>query len=274
MAAAKVRDTREFQPYNMPRFAARTVDNVSYLLPHLQPSMTLLDCGCGPGSITLGLARAIEPGEVVGIDLNPRAIEQAQEAAANSGLTNVTFEVGDIYELPFNDGRFDAALAHNLFEHVPDRLAAAKAILRVLRPGGVLGTNDVADGGVAMRGNANPDVESAYAFYYRWQALKGSNYRFGMQAQSVLLRAGFENVITHAQAPTHGTPEARAQEVANRLRALASPEALQVGKEQGWADEADFERWRAALKAWAEHPESFAIRIAAGAIGWKPTVRE
>ena len=43
----------------------------SFLLPHLRSGIRLLDCGCGPGSITIGLAEAVAPGEVVGIDLEP-----------------------------------------------------------------------------------------------------------------------------------------------------------------------------------------------------------
>src|SRR6188472_2086916 len=47
----------------------RTAENsAAYLLPHLQPGMDLLDVGCGPGTITLDLARLVAPGHVVGVD--------------------------------------------------------------------------------------------------------------------------------------------------------------------------------------------------------------
>ena len=55
------------------RFAA---DRAGFLLPHLRPGMSLLDCGCGPGSITLGLADVVTPGSVVGVDREPRQIER------------------------------------------------------------------------------------------------------------------------------------------------------------------------------------------------------
>src|SRR5687768_14970495 len=52
-----------------------------FLLPHLSSGMRLIDCGCGPGSITLGLAEAIAPGEVVGVDVSEGALEAARTLA-------------------------------------------------------------------------------------------------------------------------------------------------------------------------------------------------
>ena len=42
--------------------------SAGYLLPHLRPGMRVLDFGCGPGTISVGLAKAIEPGELHGVD--------------------------------------------------------------------------------------------------------------------------------------------------------------------------------------------------------------
>jgi ubiquinone/menaquinone biosynthesis C-methylase UbiE len=76
--------------------------------------MALLDCGCGVGSITLGLAAAVAPGEVVGVDLQPAQLERARALAAERGATNVRFEAADVYALPFSDASFDAVFAHTL----------------------------------------------------------------------------------------------------------------------------------------------------------------
>ena len=104
-------------------------------MPHLRPGMRLLDCGCGPGSITVGLAEAVAPGEVIGLDLQPSQIERARLLAAERAISNVRFEVGDVSRLPFPDASFDAAFAHTLLLHLRDRVGALREIRRVLEAG-------------------------------------------------------------------------------------------------------------------------------------------
>ncbi len=55
--------------------------NTSHLLPHLKPGMQVLDFGCGPGTIFVGLARAVAPGMLHGIDMEASQIEMARDAA-------------------------------------------------------------------------------------------------------------------------------------------------------------------------------------------------
>ena len=57
-------------------------DACAYLMPHLTPGLRVLDVGCGPGSISAGLAEAIAPGELRGIDIEPSQVEMAAQAAA------------------------------------------------------------------------------------------------------------------------------------------------------------------------------------------------
>ena len=85
--------------------AARTASReVAFFLSHLRSGMRVLDVGCGPGSITLGLAEVVAPAEVVGVDLQPAQVEQARALATERQATNVRFEVASIYELPFPNG--------------------------------------------------------------------------------------------------------------------------------------------------------------------------
>src|SRR5882672_418699 len=70
----------------------RTVENsAAYLLPHLASGASVLDVGCGPGTITLDFAARVAPARVVGIDAADAAIEAATAAAAEAGAANVEF---------------------------------------------------------------------------------------------------------------------------------------------------------------------------------------
>ena len=65
-----------------------------FFLPYLRPGMTVLDCGCGPGSLTLEIAERVAPGQVMGIDLDPGQCERAQALAVAQRTANVRFEAG------------------------------------------------------------------------------------------------------------------------------------------------------------------------------------
>ena len=73
--------------------------HAGYLLPSLSPGLRLLDFGCGPGTITLGLAALVRPGEVHGVDLEESKIEMARAAAEAGGHDNTAFHVGNVYRV-------------------------------------------------------------------------------------------------------------------------------------------------------------------------------
>src|SRR6059058_5580410 len=72
--------------YMMRRYAAR---DAAFFLPVLKPGMALLDCGCGPGTITVGLAEMVASGSVVGVDVEPSQIELANKTVQDRGLPNI-----------------------------------------------------------------------------------------------------------------------------------------------------------------------------------------
>jgi SAM-dependent methyltransferase len=121
----------------------RTAENSApYLLPSLRPGLDLLDVGCGPGTITVDLARLVAPGRVVGIDVAEAPLAEARAAAARDGV-EVSFGVGDVYSLEFEDDSFDVVHAHQVLQHLTDPVAALREMARVCRPGGVLAVRDV-----------------------------------------------------------------------------------------------------------------------------------
>jgi ubiquinone/menaquinone biosynthesis C-methylase UbiE len=115
----------------------RTVDNsAAYLAPHLTTGISVLDVGCGPGTITADIGRRVAPGRVLGIDASAKVIEEARRDAA--GGSNVEFSVGDLCALPIDDDTFDIVHAHQVLQHLPDPVAALREMKRVCKPGGLV----------------------------------------------------------------------------------------------------------------------------------------
>src|SRR5262249_58663056 len=84
-----------------------------------------------------------------GLDLSKDTLEDARRDASARGLTNLKFQEGSVYTLPFADGTFDVVYAHQVFQHLRERGAALREVLRVLRPGGLAAIRDVDWGTVA-----------------------------------------------------------------------------------------------------------------------------
>ncbi|KAF8495038.1 S-adenosyl-L-methionine-dependent methyltransferase, partial [Gautieria morchelliformis] len=100
--------------------------------------LQILDVGCGPGTITADLASLVPKGHVTGLEYAPEVLTQARSTAAQRGLTNIEFVVGDVNGLDFPDGTFDVVHAHQVLVHVGDPVQALREMRRVAKPGGIV----------------------------------------------------------------------------------------------------------------------------------------
>lgn len=120
----------------------------AHLLPHLRPGASLLDVGCGPGSITATFLPYVSPGgRVVGIDSSAEVIATAQaqfgsSSSSSASGANIEFMAGDLFKLPFEDDKFDFVHAHQVIVHLPlDKVPAAlREMRRVCKKDGGLVT--------------------------------------------------------------------------------------------------------------------------------------
>lgn len=127
----------------------RTVENSApHLVAHLLTGASILDVGCGPGTITTDLADRVKPGEVIGIDAAEAVISRATALLTDGTTPNCRFAVGDVYALDFPDNRFDIVHAHQVLQHLKDPVAALAEMYRVTRPGGIIAVRDVDYGGM------------------------------------------------------------------------------------------------------------------------------
>src|SRR5262249_31556758 len=101
-------------------------DSAAYLLPHLEPGSSVLDIGCGPGTITADLAERVAPGEVRAVDQSADVLDVARAEAERRNLANVSFATADVHQLDFPDDTFDVVHAHQVLQHVADPVQALR----------------------------------------------------------------------------------------------------------------------------------------------------
>lgn len=188
----------------------RTADNsAAYLVPHLRPGLTLLDVGCGPGTITTDLAQLVAPGMVVGMDAAAEVLAQAEDHARGLGLTNVRFEVGNLFALKYEDLSFDVIHAHQVLQHLTDPVSALAEMRRVLRVGGLLAIRDGDFGGFRWAPD-DPLLNRWMELYLDITTRNGHNAMVGPSLLGLAQQAGFEDITVSSTNWTFADPASRA----------------------------------------------------------------
>ncbi|MGQ0776233.1 MAG: methyltransferase domain-containing protein [Pseudonocardiales bacterium] len=187
----------------------RTAENsAAYLIPHLRPGQQILDVGCGPGTITIDLAQLVTPGSVIGLDKAAQPLEQARADAAEQGVRNVTFAVGDVYNLAYPDDTFDIVHAHQILQHLPDPVAALGELRRVCRASGYVAARD-ADYAAMTWYPPDPRLDRWLDMYRRVARANHAEPDAGRRLLSWCRAAGFGETTTSATAWCYATAEER-----------------------------------------------------------------
>ena len=104
----------------------------------------VLDVGCGPGRISVRLAKLNPRFKIDGIDLSKNMLRLAVQTAAREGVArNTNFTLGDAKQIPFPDKTFDLVMCHNFLHQLPEPLTAVKEIKRVVKENGAILIRDV-----------------------------------------------------------------------------------------------------------------------------------
>lgn len=265
----KERYTLGYSPQTIQQLQRRSAaKEAGFLLPHLSAGMHLLDCGCGPGSITVGLAEAVAPGRVVGVDIEPSEYRSAWLQAAKRGGINLHFGCADVYRLPFADNAFDAAFLHNVLSHLRQPLEILKGIYRLLRPGGVIGISHPDFSG-SLISPSDPLLDRDRELYWRLVEHNGGNPAIGKQQRDLLHDAGFVRVEAVAKYSTVGTQDG-VRMCAQRGGRMSRGSAIaQQMIDLGWTDRSELERIIDAWERWGEDPGAFMANATVTAVGWK-----
>ena len=187
----------------------RTAENsAAYLLPHLAEGNDVLDVGCGPGTITVGLAQRVHPGRVIGLDPAGEALMRAAELAEAADVDNVLFEQGDVHSLPYADDAFDVVHAHQLLQHLRDPVQALVELARVCRNGGVIAVRD-ADYAAMSWYPEMPGLTRWRELYRAVAQRNGGHPDAGRQLLAWAHEAGFQDVTSSAGVWCYSGPEDR-----------------------------------------------------------------
>jgi ubiquinone/menaquinone biosynthesis C-methylase UbiE len=233
----------------------RTLENsAAYLLPYLRPEQTVLDVGCGPGTITAELAARTE--RVVAVEMTEQALDLARAEIGGRGLTNVDFVVSDAHALDLPDDSVDVVHAHQVLQHVADPVQALREMRRVCRPGGVVAVRDSDYAGFTWWPQL-PELDTWMSLYQQAATANGGQPQAGRQLLSSALAAGFTDITATSSTWCFASGPDRAYwggMWADRI--LASAMATQI-EAQGLASRAELEQVSRGWLAWAAAPDGW-----------------
>lgn len=185
----------------------------------LRPGEVVLDLGSGGGlDAFLAADRVGDGGRVIGVDMTPEMVAKARENAAKVQAANVEFRLGEVEHLPVADGSVDVILSNCVINLVPDKRAAFREAIRVLKDGGRLAISDVV-ATAPIPDDLRSDME-AYTGCVAGAAPVD-------ELRAILEEAGFSEVrITVDEASRARMAEWFPDSEANRVVASASIEAV------------------------------------------------
>ena len=234
----------------------RTAENsAAYLLPHLAAGHRILDVGCGPGTLTVDLARRVGPdGSVIGIDLSPAVVQEATAHASAEEVGNVSFRTGDFRAGDLTEGSFDVVHAHQVLQHLRDPVGALAAMGRLARPGGIVAARD-ADYLSFLWTPDDPRLDRWREIYMAASDHNGTRGDAGRWLLRWGLDAGLTDVVYSTSTWTFANSTDRAGWGDLWAERTVASSLADQAVEYGVATRAELEEVAGGFRAWAERPD-------------------
>lgn len=268
MSAERERYTMGYGPAATAIMAERTAhSHAAFFLQHLKPGMSVLDCGCGPGTITIGLAEAVAPGKVFGTEIEEAHVALAGANAARQNVLNLQFKAANLYQLPFADGSFDAVFISAVLSNLSEPRRGLREAYRVLKPGGLIGIKEFDHGGDFIY-PTSPALERYADCYLQMRRDNGHDPETGRKAGTLLLEAGFTNLRFAAVYESFAEPE-RAAAFAHVSAGLLAEGWGETFTSRGWATADEIDAMRAAWQKFAASPGAIFAAAWCEALAWK-----
>lgn len=207
----------------------------------LSAGLSVLDAGCGGGSMTYSIAQTVgQTGHVTGIDYDGDIIELNRQELAASGIANITFRQADIYAFDEKE-QYDIVFSRYLLSHLDNPAGVIAKLVDALKPGGILVVEDI-----QFSGHICYPANRAFDTYVQWYtalvSMTGGNAELGIQLPSLLKQAGLQDVqVQIAQPAGTGGP-------AKQMALLTLEKIKHALLEHHITTEAEFEAVRSELK--------------------------
>lgn len=245
----------------------RTVENsAAYVAGRFVPGATVLDVGCGPGTITVDIARRVAPARVVGLDASADIVEQAARDARR--VDNLEFRTGDVYALDFDDATFDVVHAHQLLQHLSDPVIALSEMRRVCKPTGVVAARD-GDYRAFTWYPESPALDDWLDLYEAIARANGGEPDAGRQLLAWAHEAGFADVQAGASMWCFATPEDRAWWAGLWADRMTNSAIADQAEREGFAGRVELEAIAAGWRAWAADPDGW-FAVPSGEVVCRP----
>jgi SAM-dependent methyltransferase len=235
----------------------RTAENsAAYALPRLTSGVSVLDVGCGPGTITADIATLVTPARVSALEVTAEALDLARAEIARRRLTNVDFVVGDVHALDFPDDTFDVVHAHQVLQHVTDPVAALREMRRVTRPGGVVAVRDGDYAGFTWFPEF-PELTEWLDLYEKVARGNGGEPDAGRRLLAWGREAGFTELTATSSTWCFATPADRAWWGGTWADRVLKSEMATTALRTGAATQEDLQRISDGWRRWADHPDGW-----------------
>lgn len=231
-------------------------NSAGYLLPELRPGMSVLDVGCGPGTIAVDIAARVAPGPVTAVELTEEVLDLARAEARAHGLTNVSFATSDVHALDFPDDTFDVVHAHQVLQHVADPVQALREMRRVCRRGGIVAARDADYAGFIWFPQL-PGLDQWLDLYEEAARTNGGEPDAGRHLLSWAQEAGFDDITPTGAIWCFATPEDRKWWGETWAERVLRSDLVHAWVDSGRATMAELREISSAWRAWVAAPDGW-----------------
>jgi 2-polyprenyl-3-methyl-5-hydroxy-6-metoxy-1,4-benzoquinol methylase len=246
----------------------RTVENsAAYLLPHLDPGATLLDVGCGPGTLTADLAAQVAPGRVLAVDTSTEVVDEARAHADDRGVDNLDVVAGDFRDLDIRHGGFDVVHAHQVLQHLREPVGALRDMARLARPGGLVAARD-SDYGSMVWAPASEGLDRWREVYTAVTERNGADADAGRHLLGWAQAAGLREIVYSTSTWTFATPEERSWWAELWADRVVSSSLAEQAVEYGAASVDELADIAEAWRAWATQPDALFVVVHGEIVGY------